>query len=353
MQMALKNPLMEPVWFTPPDGSSRQLWKDSPSPPQYVPPPALTAAANTPQASPEEQMSSQAKYARFNAVGPGGSQTWADTPTSGTLYTTLSGPQQEQFNLRNQIASQLLGRASSQIPQIPSSPFNFNEATPDAAKAQYNKQVALLQPQFERNDKDFEQRMANMGLPVGSDAYNEAMRQHENDKNFALTQASQDATTTGANMALQQRQQNYNELAALLGGQQLQMAPGGAGQGPVNASAAYANQAQQQALAAQQLQQQYQSQMAGYNAGVAGNNSTMGGLFGLGSAAITAFSDRRLKRGIKAVARMLNGLVLYSFEYVWGGGRCLGYLADEVRKLYPRAVSTINGYQAVSYGLVP
>ena len=53
----------------------------------------------------------------------------------------------------------------------------------------------------------FEQRMANSGIPVGSEAYNDALSQHEKDKNFALADAARAATTQGAQLALSQRQQ--------------------------------------------------------------------------------------------------------------------------------------------------
>jgi hypothetical protein len=44
--MTTRNPLMDPVWFTPPDGSSRSLWKSKPSPPQQDPAVGQAAQAN-------------------------------------------------------------------------------------------------------------------------------------------------------------------------------------------------------------------------------------------------------------------------------------------------------------------
>jgi len=80
----------------------------------------------------------------------------------------------------------------------------------------------------------------------------------------------------------------------------------------------------------------------------------------LGSAAIKAGmfgSDRRLKKNIKWIAYLANGLDLYSFEYIDpanGEGSFLGYMADDVAVMYPDAVSTRpDGYAQVDYDKVP
>lgn len=71
-----------------------------------------------------------------------------------------------------------------------------------------------------------------------------------------------------------------------------------------------------------------------------------------GPALATAMSDRRLKRDIKLVGKLANGIQLYSYEYVWGGGRKIGVMADEVEQVMPEAVMTIRGYKAVHYAML-
>ncbi len=62
------------------------------------------------------------------------------------------------------------------------------------------------------------------------------------------------------------------------------------------------------------------------------------------------FSDRRLKRNIKPLG-VRDGLKWYSYNYVWGGPRHEGVMADEVAKVRPDAVSKHeNGYLMVDYG---
>jgi hypothetical protein len=101
---------------------------------------------------------------------------------------------------------------------------------------------------------------------------------------------------------------------------------------------------------------QYQSQLAGYNAGQSSSNSMMSGLFGLGSSAMMAYgmSDRRAKRAIKRVAMFPNGLGVYTYRYMWekAGVRHIGFMADEVRKIAPRAVLRFaDGFDRVNYQL--
>ena len=86
------------------------------------------------------------------------------------------------------------------------------------------------------------------------------------------------------------------------------------------------------------------------------NNSKDDGLFGaigtLGGAAIGAFSDRRLKRDIRKVADDPRGFGWYEFEYVWGGGRQVGVMAQEVQLIIPGAVHDACGFLVVDYSKV-
>lgn len=65
------------------------------------------------------------------------------------------------------------------------------------------------------------------------------------------------------------------------------------------------------------------------------------------------FSDRRLKRDIRRIGTRSDGLGVYEFEYVWGGGRRTGLMAQEVREVYPHAVGERAGFLTVDYAAVP
>jgi hypothetical protein len=64
------------------------------------------------------------------------------------------------------------------------------------------------------------------------------------------------------------------------------------------------------------------------------------------------FSDRRLKKNIKQISTRPDGLNVYEFDYIWGGGRQVGLMAQEVKAVYPGAVSESGGYLMVDYSKV-
>ena len=64
------------------------------------------------------------------------------------------------------------------------------------------------------------------------------------------------------------------------------------------------------------------------------------------------FSDIRLKKNIKKISTRPDGLNVYEFDYIWGGDRQVGLMAQEVQGVYPDAVSESNGYLMVNYSKV-
>jgi hypothetical protein len=177
----------------------------------------------------------------------------------------------------------------------------------------------------------------NQGITGQSLGYNQALNKAQFQNTAQQQQLAQD-------LAL--RSQPLQELAAIMGGSQIQL-PQFSGYQPVNVGAS-------PTFAATQAQ--YQGQLGAANAQNASNAQTMQGLFGLGAAALMAptgtFSDRRLKTNIKQIGKADNGLNVYSYNYVWGGPAQLGYMADEVEKIAPDAVGEFNGYKTVNYGMI-
>lgn len=79
-------------------------------------------------------------------------------------------------------------------------------------------------------------------------------------------------------------------------------------------------------------------------------SSILGGLFGLGSAAVGKYSDRRLKANVTKLGELDDGLGVYEYDYVWGE-HDIGVMADEVAELRPWALGpTVNGFATVNYG---
>ena len=66
-------------------------------------------------------------------------------------------------------------------------------------------------------------------------------------------------------------------------------------------------------------------------------------------------SDRRLKRSIRLLARLHNGLKIYAFKYLWSDVVYVGVMAQDLLQnpLYKDAVITkANGFYAVNYAML-
>lgn len=153
------------------------------------------------------------------------------------------------------------------------------------------------------------------------------------------------AQNTQRNQSLQElfatRNQPLNEISALLSGAQVQAPQWANSNMPTIPTVDYAglvNQNYNQRLGAWQQQQ-------------AGMQNIMGGLFGLGSAAIMA-SDRRVKKDIDKVGKLPDGQNVYAYHYKGedkAQPRHIGLMAQEVEKRRPDAVVTVGGVKHVNY----
>lgn len=160
-----------------------------------------------------------------------------------------------------------------------------------------------------------------------------ALAQGQFGNQAALTNAQFQNAARGQGLqeAYAARAQPINELAALLGGSQVQqpnfMNTPQTGVAGVDYTGLVNN--------------QYQQQLQQYQAG-------LGGLFGLGSALIGAlpFSDERLKTNIKRVGETDAGTPIYTYNYIWGGPTMMGVMAQDV----PEASEVdASGYYVVDY----
>jgi hypothetical protein len=138
-----------------------------------------------------------------------------------------------------------------------------------------------LQPQMQMEQKQFDAQMANQGIPVGSEAYTNAARVFQQGQNDKMTSA----ITGGIGVGLQANQQQYGQNLT-----NYQLPLNVANQVKGLTTPGYVNSAQQATPAGADLfgagMAGYNAQMGQYNANQAGQQNTMGGLFGLGSAAL-------------------------------------------------------------------
>lgn len=77
------------------------------------------------------------------------------------------------------------------------------------------------------------------------------------------------------------------------------------------------------------------------------------GIGGLVGGVLSMFSDKRLKKDIKKLKELKEGLNLYTFKYIDGSGPFIGVMADEVAKVYPEALGPeVEGFATVNYGVL-
>ena len=181
-----------------------------------------------------------------------------------------SGINNSLNNVSNQYASPFTGG------NLPSYGINPSQTYSDAI-------MQRLQPQMQMQQKQFDAQMANQGIPVGSEAYQNAARQFQQGQNDQRTSA----ITGGMGVGLQANQQQYgqnltnynNTLANAQGIKSL-------------ATPNYINPANQQTTAGADALSAgiggYNAQMGQYNAQQAANQNMQSGLFGLGGAAMNS-----------------------------------------------------------------
>jgi hypothetical protein len=331
------------------------------------PPPDYTGAAKETAAGNLEAARANIAANRVNQYTPYGSleyQVAGEDKFGNPMWSatqSLAPEQQKLLDYQNQASLGLgqltekgLGYVNTMLDtpfdtsQLPTTGFNPSQSYQDAY-------MQRLQPQIEQGREALDVKLANSGIPVGSEAYKRAMMAQSQRENDLLL----GATTQGFGIGQQARQQGLQEQAYLRNEplNTLNAVRSGAQvQGPTFVNPAQqANTAGADILGATQMG--YNAQMGAANAQNAANNQMTQGLFSLGGAAL--MSDIRTKENIKHIAWLPNGLPVYTYEYkdefkdhpLAGHGTHTGVMAQEVEVMYPNAVTTLdNGYKAVDYG---
>lgn len=325
-------------------------------------PPSASSVANAQTQSNVSTALAQTLLNQTNQVTPYGSLNYSQTGKSTyydpslkknvtiptfTATTSLSPEQQgllqqeQQFDkMYNDIALRQTGAIGEHLAQ----PFSYNTGEHEAwAGDLYNKLSADTNA---RNFDQMDQRLKNQGLAAGTTAYDDAMRNLMYSQEKGRNAFMLDSYNTGLNTALTTRNQPINEISALIGGGQIQQP------NFVSTPQTGVNGTDVAGIT-----------MNNYNQKVSQANAGMGGLAGLGAAALGgwaqngfALSDRRAKKDIKKVGKLHDGTDIYSYKYKdeFGGGLMqLGVMAQEVEKKHPEAVAERpDGMKAVNYSKI-
>jgi hypothetical protein len=334
----------------------------APAPPDYAAAAKETAAGNLAAA----QAATAAN--RVNQITPYGNLNYTQSGTDSqgnptwTATQTLSPAQQQLLDYQNQASiglGKLAGQGLGYVENMLNTPFDVSRLPSTGFNPSQSYQDAYMQrlaPQIQQGQEQLQQRLANQGIDIGSEAYKRAMQmqaQRENDLLLGATTQGFGVGQQARQQALQEqaylRNEPLNTLSAVRTGAQVQ--------GPQ-----FVNSAQQATTGGADIlgaaQMGYNAQMGDFNARQAAQQNFNQGLMGLGAAGIMA-SDIRMKENIKQIHWMPNGLPVYTYEYkeefkdhpLAGHGTHIGVMAHEVEAMYPNAVITLdNGYKAVDYG---
>lgn len=248
------------------------------------------------------------------------------------------------------LAGQLQNNVATSLSAPPTTPTDINSIAQNSANANYAQQTQYLDPQFAQAQEQLDAKNANQGITPGSQADNTDQLNLANEKQQAYSNAQESAINQGTtnaqnlfSLSSAAQMQPLNEFNALRSQSQATLPTFGQAT-PVSA---------QPTNTAQITQQAYQNSLNPYNAQIAANNQTTGGLFGLGgslaSAAILA-SDIRLKENIKYVG-LEKGIPIYTWIYLADKDRKTyrGTIAQAIIETHPNAVISDGEYYKVDY----
>lgn len=307
--------------------------------------PKMVAEAQT--ASNKETAIANANLNRFDQFSPQGSVQYKvvgtnDDGTPKYEQTTSYSPAEQGIYDTNVATRQNVGNISrdqsARIGELLGTPVSLDNNAVEGRLFDLGRN--RLDPMFQQQREALDQKLANQGIGINSEAYGRAYGLQGQKENDAYNQLLLTGRGQAVQEALTQRNQPINEITALMSGSQVSQPNFTAFQPVAQANTDVAgiyNNAYQQQLQAAQIENQ-------------SNNAMLGGLFGLGAAGLRMWSDRRLKKDIRRIGYADNGLPIYSFKYKAGGPVQIGFMADDVEKVAPEAVFTeANGFKSVDY----
>lgn len=309
-----------------------------------APDPKETAAAQT-QMNIDTALA-QGAINRVNQVGPDGSLTYTQTGTQMvngraipiyTATTTLS-PEQQRIKAQSDAAAlNLQGAANTMSGQLDTSQFKVDDAV--EAKL-FDLGSKRLTPRLDEARRRAETDAANRGLRLGSDAYDRLMRQVGENENDAYNQLALTGREQAYNEAVKERTLPIELINAMRSGSPISQ--------PTFVNTPQSSVANTDYAGL--VNQNYQNQLAAYNAKQQQQAGMLGGLFGVAGNAALAFSDERLKEDIEKVGETADDLGIYAFRYKGDDALRIGLMAQEVEKKNPDAVVRHgSGYRMVDY----
>jgi hypothetical protein len=262
---------------------------DNPVKTPKAPDPYATAAAQT--KSNQDTAAYQQSMNMINQVTPYGNVTYdsngTDPVTGAPRYTatTSLSPELQSVvdkSMANSGASaDLEGKLLNSSTTTMATPLDLSYGANEARLNELGRNT--LDPQFKTQQDQLTQQLYDRGVAPGSEAYEIAMRDFNNNRNSAYNNLYLQGHQTAVNDAVTARNSDLNALNALRSGSQVSQPGVGQTAATPQTSVAGTN-------LAGLVEQNYQSQLSQ-------NNAMMGGLFGLGSAGIMAAGNMKFGTG--------------------------------------------------------
>lgn len=336
---------------------------------------------------PFEVAQADAQYNRIDQFTPFGNLTFSG-PERNVANLTLSPELQQAFGLQSQVdinslQEALRRQATSQegslpglVTELDQSQFgaipgmdDFAEQRDLVSQSLFDRQRSLLDPVFQQREQELRGDLANQGLPQASEAFANDLGTFNRGMGETYGRAALDATLAGsqeqsrlfnqalqsraaeiqtqlqnANLAQSARSQLQNELAQVLGQQQLAQ-PGLQNfftPGQADVTGGFGLNAQMQNNAFNARSQAASNAKSGFT-------DTLGG--GIGA----LYSDVRLKDKVTHIG---DDGVLKLYAWKWNDKAKelgvdwqpdVGFIAQEVQEIYPEAVVERDGYLAIDF----
>jgi hypothetical protein len=154
------------------------------------------------------------KAGGMQGAEPDPNQYMTYNPDAGWSATTQLSPEQQQLlDIQNQTSigmGNLQNKGLSYVENMISQPFDTSKLPQIGINAGEDYSAAIMRrlgPQLQMEQKSFDQRMANQGIPVGSEAYQNARRQFDMSQNDRLVAAQ----TGGIDVGMRANQQAFGQ----------------------------------------------------------------------------------------------------------------------------------------------
>ena len=263
------------------------------------------------------------KYGNVGVNSALGGYSWTTNPDgTQSVNVNLSDADQQKLNLQNQALN------------------NLNLDPTQAQNTYYNMSMRYMEPQLKQQQQDLEADLINKGIPIGSQSWNRAMGELQDNQQQALAQARDNALFQGQQYT-SGNIGNINSLGAGVYNPLQSMVQGQGGQ------------------FGGQYDTQYAAQVSNAQQNAANKNAMIGAIIGglgsLGGGALAGiFSDKRLKENIEFIEN-IDGINIYKFDYINGEKGQIGVIAQELLETpYKNAVlEDKSGYYKVDYDKLP